>query len=335
MNFGVGALAARLSARLSARMAEVETVLAGEVRLDDLQVDPVLAHLAEAGGKRLRPLLVLLCSELGPDADAEGVCDAAVAVELTHLASLYHDDVMDDAPMRRGVLSAQEKFSNSMAILAGDVLFARASAVVSRLGPKAVLWHAETFGRLCRGQLHETLGRASGQTQRDYYIGVLADKTGSLIAASARYGVFCAGGPDGLGEQVAQWAERVGVAFQLADDVLDIRSDGEDSGKTPGTDLREGVDTMPVILLREAEAAGRIDAEGAEILRILGSGELGSDEVLSDVVARLRAHSCLGETAAMAREWVAEAETYLAGLPEGEVKDALLAFGRATVDRAS
>lgn len=331
MSFEAGALAAKLAGR----MDEVEALLADEVRLDDLQIDPALVHLADAGGKRLRPLLVLLCAELGPEPEASGVIDAAVAVELTHLASLYHDDVMDEAPMRRGVPSAQEKFSNSVAILAGDVLFARASAVISRLGAKAVLWHAETFGRLCAGQLHETIGRASEQPQREYYIGVLADKTGSLIAASARYGVFTAGGSDELGEQVAQWAERIGVAFQLADDVLDIRSDGEESGKTPGTDLREGVDTMPIILLREAEAEGTLDEAGAEILRILAEEDLGSDEVLGDVVAKLRAHPCLEATADMARQWVSDGEQFLASLPDGDVKAALEAFGRATVDRAS
>ena len=200
-----------LAERLSARMEEVESILQREIRLDDLQIDPALLHLAQAGGKRLRPLLVLLTSELGDNSDSAAVYDAAVAVELTHLASLYHDDVMDDAPMRRGVLSAQEKYSNSVAILAGDVLFARASAVMARLGSKAVAWHAQTFGRLCAGQLHETLGRQSDETARDHYIGVLADKTGSLIAAAARYGVFAAGGSDELGEQLAQWAERVGV----------------------------------------------------------------------------------------------------------------------------
>ena len=331
MTFDSGALAARLSER----MEQAEAALASEVLLDDLQIDPALMHLADAGGKRLRPLLVLLCSELGPNPDAPGVLDAAIGVELTHLASLYHDDVMDEAPVRRGVPAAHEKFSNTVAILAGDVLFARASAVISRLGDKAVLWHAQTFGRLCQGQLHETIGRASDQTQRDFYIGVLADKTGSLIAASARYGVFTAGGPDELGDLVAEWAERIGVAFQLADDVLDIRSDGEDSGKTPGTDLREGVDTMPIIFLREAQAAGTLDEEGAQILRILAEEDLDSDEVLADVVARLRAHPCLEQTAELARQWVAEGETFLAGLPEGDVKDALEAFGRATVDRAS
>lgn len=324
-----------LAERLTARMEEVESILQSEIRLDDLQIDPALLHLAQAGGKRLRPLLVLLTSELGDNPDREAVYDAAVAVELTHLASLYHDDVMDDAPMRRGVLSAQEKYSNSVAILAGDVLFARASAVMARLGSKAVAWHAETFGRLCAGQLHETIGRQSEETARDYYIGVLADKTGSLIAAAARYGVFAAGGSDELGEQLAQWAERVGVAFQLADDVLDIRSDGEDSGKTPGTDLREGVDTMPIIFLREAEAEGTLDEAGAQILNLLANADLSSDEKLGEVVSLLRAHPCLEATSDLARSWVDEAETYLAGLPDSNVKEALIEFGRATVNRVA
>ncbi|MBR5950865.1 MAG: polyprenyl synthetase family protein [Actinomycetaceae bacterium] len=314
-------------------MEQVESILQDEIRLDDLQIDPALLHLAQAGGKRLRPLLVLLASELGQEPENNAVYDAAVAVELTHLASLYHDDVMDDAPMRRGVLSAQEKYSNSVAILAGDVLFARASAVMARMGAKAVTWHAETFARLCTGQLHETLGRQSDETARDYYIGVLADKTGSLIAAAARYGVYASGGSDELGEQLAQWAERVGVAFQLADDVLDIRSDGVDSGKTPGTDLREGVDTMPIIFLREAEVAGTLDEDGKRILHLLATSDLSSDDNLNDVVSMLRNHSCLEATSNLARSWVEEAENYLVGIPDGEVKEALIEFGRATINR--
>lgn len=324
-----------LNDRLSERMEKVETRLRQEVCLNDLQVDPATSYLAEAGGKRLRPALVLLTSELGPQPDAPAVEASAVLVELTHLASLYHDDVMDEAPMRRGVPSAQATFGNSVAILAGDVLFARASIVVSKLGGRAIELHARTFERLCQGQLHETIGCPQGVTAKDHYIQVLADKTGSLIAASAMYGVQSSGGSEELARAVAEYGERVGVAFQLADDVLDILFDGETTGKTPGTDLREGVDTMPILLLREKQDAGVLDSEGAAILELLASGNLSDDAVLADVVRRLRSHTVVEETQQMAVAWAEEAKGFLAKVPEGAVKEALIQFADAAVNRAS
>lgn len=324
-----------LAERLGKRMEAVERRLGEEVRLDDLQVDPATTHLVGAGGKRLRPALVLLAAELGPRPGAEAVLDSAVAVELTHLASLYHDDVMDDAPMRRGVPSVQSLFGNSVAILAGDVLFARASLVTSKLGPQAVKLHAMTFERLCQGQLHETIGPRASVSPRDHYIRVLADKTGSLIATSARYGVLFSGGSWELADALAQYGECIGVAFQLADDVIDIESDAAVTGKTPGTDLREGVDTMPTLLLRELGEKGALDAEGAAILDLLDNADLSGDEALADVVARLRRHSVLEETREMAQGWVSRAIESIRFLPEGEVREELVRFARLTVDRSA
>lgn len=316
-------------------METVERRLVDEVRLDDLQVDPATTHLVDAGGKRLRPALVLLTAELGPRPGAEAVFDSAVAVELTHLASLYHDDVMDDAPMRRGVPSVQSLFGNSVAILAGDVLFARASVVTSKLGPQAVKIHAMTFERLCQGQLHETIGPRSDASPREHYIRVLADKTGSLIATAARYGVLMSGGSWELSDVVAEYGECIGVSFQLADDVIDIESDGATTGKTPGTDLREGVDTMPTLLLREQREKGELDAEGAVILDLLDNADLSDDDVLADVVERLRCHPVLEQTRAMAQEWVDRAIDSIEFLSDGEVRDELVRFARMTVERSA
>lgn len=254
--------------------------------------------------RRLRPALVLLTAELGPEPEAQAVFDSAVAVELTHLASLYHDDVMDEAPMRRGVASVQELFGNSVAILAGDILFARASTIVAGLGPRAVQMHATMFERLCIGQLHETVGVAPGESPKEHYLSVLADKTGSLIAASARYGVVSSGASEKLAEVVANYGERVGVAFQLADDVIDVMSDGATTGKTPGTDLREGVDTMPTLLLKEQREAGTIDELGERILDLLENSDLSSDANLAEVVGMLRQHSAVAQTQQMAQEWM-------------------------------
>ncbi len=316
-------------------MEKVESLLQELVRMDDLQIDPATSHLAVAGGKRLRPALVLLTAELGPEPDARAVVDSAVAVELTHLASLYHDDVMDEAPMRRGVASAQHLFGNTVAILAGDILFARASTIVAGLGPRAVEMHATMFERLCTGQLHETVGVAEGISPKEHYLSVLSDKTGSLIAASARYGVASSGAPEELADVVANYGERVGVAFQLADDVIDVMSDGETTGKTPGTDLREGVDTMPTLLLRERRELGTIDELGLQILNRLENADLSSDEALAEVVAMLRRHDVVAETQRMAQDWVEAGVEFLKDLPDGDVRDALVEYAQLAINRSS
>ena len=222
---------ASLEAKLVTGLEAIENRLRQEIASEYELADITARHLVEAGGKRFRPLLVLLASQFG-DAQASGVVPAAVVVELTHLATLYHDDVMDRAPMRRGVPTAHEVWGNSVAILTGDLLFARASQIVSRLGGKALTLQADTFERLCLGQLHETLGPQDGEDPIEHYLQVLADKTGSLIAASAELGVVYGDGPDEYREPLRIYGEKVGVAFQLIDDVIDILSD--ESGKTPG-----------------------------------------------------------------------------------------------------
>ena len=310
--------APQLEGRLSPALDAVEARLLEVVSNADETINPPTSHLAEAGGKRLRPVLTLLTAQLGDPvlATGEQVRDAGVAVELTHIATLYHDDVMDEAPLRRGAPSAQTVWGNSAAILTGDVLVARASQLVAALGPRAVQAHAKTFERLCMGQLHETLQRPACTDPVDHYIQILADKTGSLIAVSARYGAMLTGAGERTERIVEDFGEKIGVAFQLADDVIDLVSDSATTGKTPGTDLREGVDTMPVLLLRKALAAGELDAAGQAILPRLSTGDLSDDAFLADVVAHLREHPVLARTREMAMAWAAEAVQGLAGLEE-------------------
>ena len=318
---------------IAPRLALVEERLRNAVAQSDRLADATSRHLVDAGGKRLRPVLVLLAAQLGEGARPE-VVDAAVVVELTHLATLYHDDVMDDAPTRRGAPSAQHVWGNSVAILTGDLLFARASRVVSGLGPEAVRIQAETFERLCLGQLHETVGPDVGEDAVEHYLTVLADKTGSLVAASARFGAMFAGCDRTTVAAVTQFGELAGVAFQLADDVLDIRSDSDVSGKTPGTDLREGVPTMPILLLRKRIADGAASDADVALLDLI-DGDLSSDEALAEVLAALRTHAVVDETATLAHEWANSAKAAIAGVREGDVKDALLGFADALVARAT
>jgi heptaprenyl diphosphate synthase len=304
----------------------VEVQLLQAVTHTDPVANVTSRHLLEAGGKRLRPVLVLLGAALGDNTKDE-VTKAAVVVELTHLATLYHDDVMDRAPMRRGVPTAHEVWGNSVAILTGDLLFARASQIVSRLGGKALSLQADTFERLCLGQLHETLGPQDDEDPIAHYIQVLADKTGSLIAASAELGVVYGDGPDEYREPMRIYGEKVGVAFQLIDDVIDIGSD--DSGKTPGTDLRAGVPTMPTLLLRAHAAT---DPKARELLEIIDAG-LEDDAQLAIAVSKLREHPALEEAYQLAKTWATDAVAALAPLPDSPVKDALRVFAEAVVDR--
>ena len=309
---------------IQAGLEKVETALLESVTHTDPVANVTSRHLLEAGGKRLRPVLVLLGAALG-DANKDEVIKAAVVVELTHLATLYHDDVMYRAPMRRGVPTAHEVWGNSVAILTGDLLFARASQIVSRLGGKALTLQADTFERLCLGQLHETLGPQDNEDPIAHYLQVLADKTGSLIAASAELGVVYGDGPDEYREPMRIYGEKVGVAFQLIDDVIDILSDS--SGKTPGTDLRAGVPTMPTLLLRASN-----DPEAKELIEIIDGG-LEDDAQLALAVSKLRKHPALEEAYQLARTWAQDAVAALAPLPESPVKQALKVFAEAVVDR--
>ena len=312
----------------------MEERLRGSVANVDLLADSASRHLVDAGGKRLRPMLALLAAELG-DASRPEVADAAVVVELTHLASLYHDDVMDSAPLRRGAPSAHEVWGNSVAILTGDLLFARASQVVAGLGPDAVRIQAEAFERLCLGQLHETVGPTPQDDPIQHYIQVLSDKTASLIATAGRFGAMFAGCSPEVVEIIASYGEKLGVAFQLADDVIDLTSDGHLTGKTPGTDLREQVPTMPVLLLRGRAGSPSETAEQDAALLALLDGDLTSDAALEAAVAARRLHDVVAETRAQAVAWAAAAVSELEPLPAGPVKDALVSFAESLVDRTS
>jgi heptaprenyl diphosphate synthase len=221
--------------------------------------------LIDAGGKRFRPMLVLLSGMLGgAPSDDPRLVDAAVIVELVHLSTLFHDDVIDGAQVRRGAPAAHVRWSNTVAILTGDFLLARASELSAALGVEVTRIMARTIGLLCQGEIREVQGSAAAEEHgaarvpqsRQHYLTVIGEKTASLISASCRLGGLLGGQqPDGI-EALGEYGWHLGVAFQLADDVLDIDGDGGESGKLPGTDLREGVYTLPVLLALEADGPG-------------------------------------------------------------------------------
>jgi len=287
----------KLGPQILSSLARIEERLAEAIAQTDHLADVASRHLLSAGGKRVRPLLALLCAAVDGEIN-DDVIEAAVVVELTHLATLYHDDVMDDAPKRRGVDSAQMIWGNSVAILTGDLIFSRASLLVSELGTRPMKIQSQTFERLVLGQLFETTGPREGQDLLDHYIAVIEGKTGSLIAAAGEYGSLLSGASEEVISMVKAYGELVGVAFQLADDVIDIVSDGKTSGKTRGTDLREGVPTLPTILLDRAVAAGD---ESAIAVRALLDADLSSDEALETAVEALAAHPVTQEAWQIAR----------------------------------
>jgi heptaprenyl diphosphate synthase len=318
-----------LAERLRVRLAAVESALFDHAAGRTEFVTEAARHLLTAGGKRFRPLLVLLAAEAGPRPDADEVVTAACVVEITHVGSLYHDDVMDEAALRRGADSANSRYDNLVAILTGDFLFARSSELTAGLGPEAVRIQAETFTRLVEGQILETVPPGPGEDPLEHYLEVVAGKTGSLIATSARYGAMFAGAEPEVVAALTQYGEMIGSAFQLSDDILDIASESEESGKTPGTDLREGVPTLPVLM-----AQASADPADARLLELL-AGDLTDDGRHAEALGLLRRHPAMEQARTYVVARAHEAKQRLSVLPEGSVRSALEAFADAVAVRSA
>ena len=319
-----------LAAEVVDDLARVEASLMETAHPGDDLFTEASRHSIAAGGKRFRALLVLLAAQFGDPKDPR-VLQAALAIELTHLATLFHDDVMDEAEVRRGHPSVNSRWSNSVAILTGDFLFAQASRILADLGPEAVRIQAETFNRLVAGQLAETIGPRPGQDPLDHYMHVITEKTGSLIATSGRFGAMFSGAPAEVAARIAQACEQLGVAWQLSDDVIDIASDPEQSGKTPGTDLRQGVHTLPVLYaLRSpgypaAQAAGQPEAD-QRLRWLLTEADLADEALVTEALALLRTHPALAESRAHVLSWTQDARNGLMALPDVPARAAFLAL---------
>jgi len=325
---GIPGIAPGLEAELKEGMAKVEILLLSHIQGDYPLVEETSRHLVAAGGKRLRPLLTLLASHYG-DKNRFGIIESAVVCELTHVATLYHDDVMDEATLRRSVESANSRWGNTVSILTGDYLFAKVSALLADIGPEAVRLQASTFERLVIGQIMETQGPQNGEDALAHYLQVVADKTGSLIAASARFGAMVSGAPNEIKETLTIFGEKIGVAFQLADDVIDIASESHQSGKTPGTDLREGVPTFVTLnVMRSTRAEDRE-------LRELVSAPIKDEATVAHVLRELRTHPALDESREQLQQIARDARTALGPLPVNDVTGALFSLCDAIVDRSA
>jgi heptaprenyl diphosphate synthase len=317
-----------LEKELLASMAEVEVFLRNSIEGKYPLVIETSRHLVDAGGKRLRPLLTLIASHFG-NPKAKGIIEAAVVCELTHLGTLYHDDVMDEAPLRRGVESANNRWNNTVAILTGDYLFAKTSQLLADLGPEAVRLQALTFERLVIGQITETQGSSTGKTALEHYLGVVSDKTASLISASARYGAMISGADEKIMEALTKFGEEIGTVFQLADDIIDIASDSKESGKTPGTDLREGVPTLVTLYILEST-----DPADAELKKLL-SAPITDEAIVAETILKLRSHRALAKSRELVAGYGRSAQKHLEILPEGPAKAALVGLSQAVISRTA
>ena len=317
-----------LESRVRSRLFEIESALGVAVVSDSEFIDAAAHHLLDAGGKRFRPLLVVLASEFG-DPDSATVVPSALVVELTHLATLYHDDVMDEADLRRGAQSANARWTNSVAILTGDFLFAQASAIVADLGPDAVRIQARTFSRLVQGQIRETVGPGRDEDPLSHYLSVVADKTGSLIATSARFGARLSGAAPDIEETLTAYGEQIGTAFQLSDDIIDVASDTADMGKTPGTDLREGVLTLPSLMARKS--ARSVDAR----LLALLSGPIESAAEHAEALELLRGSPAMAMARAEVERRADAARSLLESLPDIPARVALTGLCDLVTTRTS
>ncbi len=313
-----------LAARVATGLARVEEVLEREMASEFDFVTEAASHLMHAGGKRFRPLFTLVAAGVGPHPDSRDVVTAAAVVELIHLATLYHDDVMDEADLRRGAKSANARWDNSIAILTGDFLFAHASRLVADLGPPAVRIIAETFAELVTGQTRETVGPGPAADPIAHHLTVLDEKTAALIDTCARYAGMFSGATEAETAALRRFGRAVGVAFQISDDIIDVVS--EESGKTPGTDLREGVRTLPIFYTL---ADPRSDPRLLELV----SGPIDSEGDLAEAVALLRSSPGLAQARSTLEGYAATALAELNTLAPSAARDALVSLTHFVVAR--
>ena len=305
-----------LEGEVRARLEEVEAAIEKAVRADSDMLSETSRYLLAAGGKRFRPMLLLLSGYFGDPADQRLIV-GAVAIELVHAATLYHDDVIDEAASRHGVPSANARWSNTVAILTGDYLFARASEISSDLGTDVIALFARTIATLCDGQIREVEASGNVEQTREAYLEVIRRKTGALIATSCRLGGMLSDAtPENVGVLEA-YGEALGMAFQLSDDIMDVTSSASELGKEPGVDMKEGVYTLPVLLALHA-GADRVE------LSSLLSGGPPEGERLARALAIVQDQATLAEARTLVAVEVDRARELASRLPDCAARTALL-----------
>jgi heptaprenyl diphosphate synthase len=305
-----------LEARIRSGLDQVETALEKAVRADYELLGEAASYILAAGGKRFRPMLVLLSGHFGDPTDPRLV-HGAVAIELTHVATLYHDDVMDEAEFRHGVPSVNAKWDNSVAILSGDFLFAKASELSADLGAEVTRLLARTIATVCDGQIRDVSTAGSLTQTEEGYMETIRRKTATLIATSCRLGgMLSEARPDHV-DLLERFGEVIGLGFQLSDDIMDVISTDDVLGKPPGQDLRQGVYTLPVLYALQDGPRGR------ELAGLLGEGPP-EGERLDRALSLVASDGTLDRAREAVTREVRRAQRLAEGLPAGSPKDALL-----------
>ncbi len=309
-------------------MDNLEIALKDSVRHDDSFLDEVALHLIEAGGKRLRPALTLVSSLLGSaenDASAtKDVITGAVSVELVHLASLYHDDVMDEALTRRTVESVNARWGNLVAIVAGDYLLARSAEIAASLGSEVAQLLAAALGKLCAGQVAEVNSTFKPDRSIEAYENAISGKTASLMATACHIGSLVGQVDREFIPKITEYGHDLGMAFQIRDDILDIASNFEDLGKIPGQDLAEGIYTLPTILTLK-------DPKFKEDLKILLGKPLdeGSQKLAKDIVLE---SGSVEQSFEIAKLYIDKSVAALSVVPDTSAKISLINLASSLLD---
>jgi len=311
--------------RVWSRLEKVEARLFEATTSDNEFLTEIAQHLLGAGGKRYRPLLAQVAAELGPD-DGDGPVEAGVAVELVHVGSLYHDDVIDEAESRRQVPSVNANWDNTVAILGGDFLLARASEIAAPLGQEAVELLSRTYAALCEGQVLELQLGDDLEHGAPHYYRVIELKTASLIRTSARLGAMAAGASPEAIDAASLWGHEVGMVFQLTDDVLDLIATEEFLGKPAGSDIGEGTFTLPVLNALEGP-------DGGKLRDLLTPPRPYSEDTVEQVIDLVRAGGYIEHALDETRQRIAAANAAISGLPSSSITEVFSRLGEFLLDR--
>lgn len=313
---------------MGADMAQIDAVIAAQLSSDVALINQIGHYIVGAGGKRIRPqLLVLFASALGFQGPARFML--AAAVEFIHTATLLHDDVVDESTLRRGRQTANAMFGNAASVLVGDFLYSRAFQMMVSVNNMRVLEvMADATNVIAEGEVLQLMNMHDADLAIDEYLRVIRFKTAKLFEASARLGAILANADTDTEEACAQYGRSLGTAFQLVDDLLDYEGETQTLGKNVGDDLREGKPTLPLLI---AMARGKPD----ERLLVRHAIEHGEVERLGEIVAIVRRTGALVEARQMARDEVTRARECLQALPPSTQRDALLEFCVRSVDRSS
>lgn len=317
---------------MAADLVRVDRRLGDAAKVDFPMVSPLIEGLVNTGGKRLRPLLLLLAAK-GFTYDLDRAVTAAAGVELLHTASLVHDDNIDRAALRRGVPTLNTQLSAGAVILIGDYLFAQSAILAAATeNTRIVAIFASTLADICNGQLRETLdAHRLTQDLADYEKRIYG-KTAALFAGAAEMGAVIGRAPEEAVQQLRAFGQDIGMAFQIIDDVLDLREGTQVLGKPAGNDLRQGVITLPVMLFLQRLSPQSADAKALEAIV---AGAETSDTVINDLIARIRQSSVLEESETRAMQYTDQARHRIDVVPDEETRDFLFDVLHLVVDRVS